>query len=124
MDYRLESKGRGKFGTQLWEMEVGFKEMNAAQEIALFMEQVGEDPRIGPMHISLYTAILYLWSVQGFDGPVIVSARTLMPVAKIAGPGPYHRSIRQLHEYGYIRYEPSCDPAKPSRVYLGQIGEV
>ena len=92
--------------------------MEAESRIVTFMARAGEDPRIGPMHISLYAAILYIWSEQGFTGPVVVSARKLMPAAKIGGKGPYHRSIRQLQEYGYIRYEPSCDPAVPSRVVL------
>jgi hypothetical protein len=87
-----------------------------------FMELLQEDPRIGPMHISLAVAIIRLWSVQGFSNPVDVSARKLMPRAKIGGSGPYHKTIRQLDEYGYIRYEPSYNPEVPSRVYL-EVGE-
>jgi hypothetical protein len=83
-----------------------------------FMELLQEDPRIGPKHISLMVAIMRLWLVQGFSDTVDVSARKLMPRAKIGGMGPYHRTIRQLHGYGYIRYEPSCNPEVPSRVYL------
>jgi len=82
------------------------------------MERIRVDPRIGPLHLSLYLAILYRWSLQDFHDPVQVSARTLMPLAKIAGLNPYHRCIRQLHEYGYIRYEPSYNPAAASLVYL------
>jgi len=92
--------------------------MEAESRIVSFMARASEDPRIGPMHISLYMAIVCLWAEQGFAADVVVSARSLMPVAKIGGKGPYHRSIRQLQEYGYIRYEPSCDPAVPSKVVL------
>jgi hypothetical protein len=82
------------------------------------MEMVGNDARVGPMHISLYVAILHLWAAQGRGKMVEISARKLMPVAKIGGVGPYHRTIRQLHAYGYVKYEPSYNPEVPSRVYL------
>jgi hypothetical protein len=92
--------------------------MDPGDHISSFMNRAKEDPRIGPMHISLYMAILYRWSANGSSASVKISARGLMPLAKIAGLTAYHRSIRQLNEYGYIRYEPSFDPAKPSKVYL------
>ena len=96
--------------------------MKEMVEWMTFMELLQEDPRIGPMHISLVVAIVRLWSGQGFANPVDVSARKLMPRAKIGGSGPYHRTIRQLDEYGYIRYEPSYNPEVPSRVYLEMAG--
>lgn len=89
-----------------------------AEEIVTFLERAREDPRIGPLHISVYMAILYSRERQGAAGPVFVSARRLMPLAKIRGYGPYHRAIRQLHAYGYLHYEPSFDGRYPSRVWL------
>ena len=83
-----------------------------------FIQQAKDDPRIGPMHLGLYLAVLSLWSTQTAGSSVEISARILMPLAKIGGSRSYHRSIRQLHEYGYLKYEPSCDPEVPSRVYL------
>ena len=101
--------------------EEGFK-MKEMVEWMRLMELLQEDPRIGPMHISLVVAIMRLWSVQGFSSPVDVSARKLMPRAKIWGLGSYHRTIRQLDAYGYIRYEPSYNPEVSSRVYLEVAG--
>ena len=83
-----------------------------------FIQQAKDDPRIGPMHLGLYLAVLSLWSTQTAGSSVEISARKLMPLAKIGGSRSYHRSIRQLHEYGYLKYEPSCDPEVPSRIYL------
>ena len=96
--------------------------MKEMVEVLRFMELLQEDPRIGPIHISLAVAIIRLWSVQGCSNPVDVSARKLMPRAKIWGLGPYYRTIRQLDAYGYIRYEPSYNPEVPSRVYLEVAG--
>ena len=84
------------------------------------MEEVQEDPRISPVHISLYVAIVHQWAAQGNHSPVLFKARGLMPAAKIGGRTLFCRTIRQLHEYGYLRYEPSFKPDEPSRVWVGE----
>lgn len=84
--------------------------------LSVFMERVQYDPRIGPLHISLYMAIVFCWVQQGRPQRVKVSAKVLKPVAKIAGRAPFYRCIRQLHRYGYIVYEPSFNPAVKSGV--------
>jgi hypothetical protein len=80
--------------------------------------RVQEDGRLGPIHVSLYVALCLLAKRQGFVDPLPVSAPKLMPLAKIGGKTPYHRTIRELAEFGYIKYLPSCDPGRPSKVWL------
>jgi hypothetical protein len=92
--------------------------MEEGLAISVFMERARVDPRVGPLHISLYTAVFYCWMRQGGDGPVETTAKELMPIAKIAGGTPFYRCIKQLHKYGYIVYEPSFNPAVKSRVWL------
>jgi hypothetical protein len=83
------------------------------------MEEAREDHRIGPLHLSVYLALIFLRAEQNSGNEVEVSARQLMPLAKIASPGPYHRVIRELDRWGYIRYEASFDARLGSRVWLG-----
>jgi len=97
---------------------MGGDDMKAVREITDFMERAERDPRLGPLHISLYVAILYCWLRQGMEGPVRVSGRELMPVSKIYGFRPMYKSLRELHEFGYIEYHPSYSPKGESRVYL------
>jgi hypothetical protein len=92
--------------------------VNEVHDIALFLEQVRVDPRIGPPHISLYLAIFYCWLRQGGNGAVEFTGKELMQIAKIAGGTPFYRCIKQLDEYGYIRYEPSFNPAVKSRAFM------
>ncbi len=92
--------------------------MELVAVISSFMEDVQEDPRISPVHISLYLAILQRWAAQEKAGPVLFKARGLMPAAKIGGRTLFCRTIRQLHEYGYLRYEPSFKPDEPSKVWV------
>ena len=95
--------------------------MNNLAEVSLFMERIQSDPRIGPLHISLYMAIVFVWARQGRPSRVQVSARDLKPVAKIAGGAPFYRCMKQLHRYGYIVYEPSFNPAEKSRILLAAV---
>lgn len=75
-----------------------------------FLEVAGEDPRIRPVHICLYVALLDQWSRSGGLTSLPVRRETLMRTAHISARGTYHRALRELHEYGYIRYTPSFDP--------------
>ena len=87
-------------------------------EVTFFLDRIQFDPRIGPMHISLYMAIVFVWARQGRPERVQVSARDLKPVAKIAGGAPFYRCMKQLNMYGYIVYEPSFNPMEKSKVLL------
>jgi hypothetical protein len=49
--------------------------------------------------------------------PFPVTRRTLMAFSKIASIATYHKCIRELDAFGYIRYEPSFDPKRGSQVY-------
>ena len=92
--------------------------MREVREITDFMERAAKDSRLGPMHISLYLAILYCWLEQGGAGPARVNGRALMPLAKIGGPTPLYRALRDLNEFGYIEYKPSFNAMEKSKVYL------
>ncbi|MDO6431574.1 hypothetical protein Q4E93_13295 [Flavitalea sp. BT771] len=92
--------------------------MKQVPEVTDFMTRAELDARLGPMHISLYVAILHCWLRQGGSGPARISARDLMPISKIGGLTPMYRCLRELHEYGYIVYEPSFNPAEKSKAFL------
>jgi len=92
--------------------------MSEIPEIVSFIEQVRVDPRIGPMHVSVYTAIYCCWWQQGRNATAEFRGRELMSMAKIGGPAAFYRTIKQLHAYGYIRYEPSTVSMVKSRAWL------
>jgi hypothetical protein len=92
--------------------------MELSDIIASFMDRVRDDPRISPAHVSLYMAVLHGWSIQGMREPAMFKAPWMMAAARIGGRGLFHRTIRQLHDYGYLRYEPSFKPSEPSRLWV------
>ncbi|MBC7886668.1 MAG: hypothetical protein H7Z13_02180 [Ferruginibacter sp.] len=97
--------------------------INTENEIDLlisFIESVKEDPRINMAHISLYASLVSYWYANGQANPLCVFSRDIMPACKISGAATYHRSIRELHEYGYIKYVPSFNHFLGSLVYIGK----
>jgi hypothetical protein len=90
--------------------------MNPLNILSNFLLAIQDDPRIGPVHISLFTALLKLWQEQSYQSIFQITRKRLMPLCKINGLATYHEKIKDLHELGYIRYEPSYDPSGASRV--------
>lgn len=83
-----------------------------------FFDVIECDARIGPTHISLYMALLVYWNKNNNQNPVSITSRKIMPLAKIYSRHTYNRRMKELKQYGYIRYFPSNDPVLESLVYL------
>lgn len=81
------------------------------------VRRMGKDQRLMATHISLFTALFVQWQRNGFISPFPVTRKELMGYSRIASIATYHKCIRELDEYGYIRYQPSYDPVKGSLVY-------
>jgi len=92
--------------------------MNSIPELIEFFSAIKDDTRIGPVHISLFMAIMQHWNQNKCKSPIRVFSRELMQLAKISGVATYHKSIRELDEYGYIKYEPSFNHHKGSIIYI------
>ncbi len=92
--------------------------IDQGQLVMAFVEAIKDDPRINTAHISLYVSLISHWHEKNFENPVAVFSHEIMPLCKIAGTATYHRSIRDLHEFGYIIYEPSHNHFKRSLIYF------
>ncbi|WP_299285231.1 hypothetical protein [uncultured Mucilaginibacter sp.] len=87
-----------------------------------WVSRMGADSRMLATHVSLFAAIFVCWQRSGFESPFPVSRKMLMSYSRISSFATYHKCIRQLDEYGYIRYRPSFDPVGPgSLVWLPEI---
>lgn len=80
--------------------------MDWAVRVAAFYKMASADNRISPVHISLYFGLLTAAS-QSCTEYFFLDREQVMADAKIYSRVTYHRSMRQLHEYGYIDYHPS-----------------
>jgi hypothetical protein len=83
-----------------------------------FFNAIGNDPRIGVSHISLYCALLQKSNEPGCEAMLYFLKADIMKIAKISALGTFHKCIRDLHNYGYIKYQPSYNYRKKSKVSL------
>ena len=84
---------------------------------ASLVRRMGKDSRLLPSHLSLFTGLFVCWQRNGFVSPFSVTRKTLMAFSKVASIATYHKCIKELDEYGYIRYQPSYHPKLGSQVY-------
>lgn len=92
--------------------------MNYIKHLAAFFDKVSKDLRFNPTHISLYMSLFQLWNRNLFRSPISICGSELMQISKISSKGTYHKCIKELHNYGYIRYSPSYNPLRGSWVYM------
>jgi hypothetical protein len=76
------------------------------------------DQRITVWHISLYVALMHKLKESSFKNPVSITRAEVMKLAHIGGVATYHKYIKELHDFGYIKYSPSYDPSRGSTVYF------
>jgi len=85
------------------------------------LKRMSSDDRLMATHVSLFTALFIQWQRNGFASPFSITRRELMTHSKIASVATYHKCIRQLGDYGYIRYQPNYDPHKGSLIYWPEV---
>ncbi|HTK18853.1 MAG TPA: hypothetical protein VL442_05055 [Mucilaginibacter sp.] len=84
---------------------------------AKLLRLMSKDERLNATHVSLFTGLFVHWQRSGFVSPFAVTRKTLMAYSKIASIATYHKCIKELDAYGYIRYQPSYHPKLGSQVY-------
>ncbi|MDQ2720613.1 MAG: hypothetical protein M3Z26_12755 [Bacteroidota bacterium] len=95
--------------------------MESVKELSSFYAAIRDDNRIGISHISLYMALFQFYNLNQFCNPVNITRVSVMDAAKISGLATYHKCIKDLDEFGYIKYIPSYNPANSSKVVILKI---
>ncbi len=88
------------------------KHLNAGFQIFL------KDSRLNPTHISLYMALFQFWNMNRFPELFYINRQEVMQLSKIGSKATYHRCLKQLHSWNYIKYMPSHNPYKGSKVKM------
>jgi len=92
--------------------------MNYIKHLASFFEKVATDERLNPTHVSMYVSLFQFWNANRFQNPISISRNELMKVSKISAKATYHKCMKELNEWQYLKYKPSYNPFKGSLVYL------
>jgi hypothetical protein len=82
-----------------------------------FFIRASQDHRIGASHVAVYMALFQQWCINECRNPVSITRAIIMQAAKIRRTA-YHKVMKDLNEYGYIKYLPSYHPVLGSLVYL------
>jgi len=78
--------------------------------------RMSDDPQMSPLHISLYMALFQVWNLNKFQNPFTIVRDEMMQLSRIGSVKTYARCIKQLQEWGYIRYVPTSNMYVGSRV--------
>lgn len=92
--------------------------MDNLKPLSDFFLAIEKDFRISTTHIAIYAALLQYRMGKGFINPIQVYRHEITPLAKISSAYTYHKCIKELSSYGYIKYEPSFKKTQGSMIYF------
>jgi hypothetical protein len=92
--------------------------MHDQVSLADFFKDIEADPRVNSRHVSLYVSLFHLLISMDSKKELELFSKEVMCLCKISSSSTYHKTIRELHEYGYIIYEPSFNHHQRSRICL------
>jgi hypothetical protein len=87
--------------------------MNYIRHLNGFFVRLSQDQRMTPYHVSLYLALFQLWNLNRFKNPFTISRDETMKLSLIGSVNNYARCMKQLQQWGYIRY------ISAANLYLG-----
>jgi hypothetical protein len=67
-------------------------------------------------------ALFQFWNINRFPEVFYINREEVMVMAKIGSKATYHRCLRRLHDWQYIRYLPSHNPYKGSQIQMLKFG--
>jgi len=86
--------------------------------MSLFYELVVADNRLTAFHVSMYLGLFQLWNKNRFSNPIEITRKELLILSRIGSTHTYYKTLKDLHNWGYIKYVPSKSPLKNSYIHL------
>ena len=92
--------------------------MKPVMPLFKFFKAIHGDYRISSTHIGIYAALLYLSEDRGFCNPVEAYSSQIMETAKISAHKTYRKCLKEMTEYGYLKYVPSFKKNRASKIFF------
>lgn len=92
--------------------------MEVLKPLSDFFNAIENDYRISITHIGIYVALLQFRAGKGFINPIRAYRYEIMDIAKISSPKTYYKCMRELSEYGYIKYASTRKRNQGSTIYF------
>src|SRR5690554_1268544 len=96
----------------------GNTKVNYITHLTNFFDKITNDERINPYHAMLYISLFQFWNINRFQNPISIARSEVMKISKIGSANTYTKYLKELHEFGYLKYVPSYNPIKGSLMYL------
>jgi len=96
--------------------------MNYIRHLNAFFALVKGDKRLTSAHVSLYMALFQCWNFNRFSNPIPITRENVMSLSAIGSKNTYHKSLKDLHQFGYIFYRASLTKFHKSTVYIVKLG--
>lgn len=94
------------------------KMTEVAKPLNDFFSAIESDGRISITHIGIFAALLQYRIRNDYGNQMELFSRDIMRIAKISSITTFQKCIKELDEFGYLRYERSFKRNRGSRVYF------
>ncbi|MEO8772608.1 MAG: hypothetical protein ABI402_21105 [Ferruginibacter sp.] len=95
--------------------------MNYIRHLNAFFSFVRCDKRLTSSHVSLYMALFQCWNINRFKNPFPIAREESMNLSAIGSKNTYHKSLKELHQFGYIYYRASVNKFHKSTVHIVKL---
>ena len=92
--------------------------MNYIKHLNAVFHKIYSDKRLNTTHISLYMALFQFWNINRFPEEFYIDRQEIMQLSKIGSTATYHRCLKQMNTWKYLKYMPSHNPYKGSKIKL------
>ena len=92
--------------------------MNYIKHLNAVFQKFYADKRLNPTHISLYMALFQYWNINRFPKEFYIDRQEIMQLSKIGSKPTYHRCLKQMTTWKYLKYIPSHNPYKGSKINM------
>ncbi len=92
--------------------------MESLKTLSDFFSAISKDARISTTHIGIYASLLEYRRECNFVNPVTAFSHQIMKIAKISSSNTYNKCVRDLSDYGYIKYIPSFKNNIGSKIFF------
>ena len=99
-------------------MKANANKVNFVKHLIQINDNFYKDDKMTPHHVSLYFSLFMSWNNFNFCVPLSINRAEQMKQSKIGSINTYLKCLKELETWGYIKYVPSHNPQKGSKVYL------
>ena len=79
------------------------------------------DKRLSVWHFRIYMTLVLVWHKNELANPFPISRKSVMELAHVHSFATYHKCIKQLELFGYIRYTPSYSYYERSSIFINDV---